>query len=89
MILIIQNEVTESQCALAIMAVELPALGLLSSSFRLSGARLKTFYHYLYFSHQDTHMHYGLNLRICFGRIFYIPKLLIEAEDATYFKQNK
>jgi hypothetical protein len=58
-------------------------LGLLSSSFRLSGAWLKTFYHSLYFFHQVTHMHYGLNLRSHFGRTFYTQKLLIEAEDAT------
>jgi hypothetical protein len=87
--LIIQNKARKSQCALAIMAVELPELGLLSSSFRLSGARLKTFYHSLYFSHQDIHMHYGPNLRSRFGRTFYIQKLLIEAKDATYFKQNE
>lgn len=63
--------------------MELPDFGLLFSSFKLSGARLKTFYHSLYFSHQDTHMHYGLNLRSRFGRTLYTPKLLIEAEDAT------
>jgi len=64
------------------MTLELPDLGLLSSSVS-SVARLKTFYHFLYFSLQDTHMHYGLNLRSHFGRTLYTPKLLIEAEDAT------
>jgi len=63
--------------------MELPDFGVLSSSFKLSGARLKTFYHSLYFSHQDIQMHYGLNLRSHFGRTLYTPKLLIEAEDAT------
>ena len=75
-VLIIQDEVTESLCALEVMAVELPDLGLLSSSFRLSGAGLKTFYHSLYFSHQEAHMHYGLNLRSHFMRTFYTPKTL-------------
>jgi hypothetical protein len=70
------------------MTMELLDLGLLSSSFSLSGARLKTFYHSLYFSPSRDPPHYGPNLRRRFGRTLYTPKLLIEAEDATLLKKK-